>query len=209
MLYDSGITAQSLIENLCTELDVPTEFSVIEKSELVQSLNTIEKILYKNIIREIFCTEVAVTSNIITLPVINSNIASTYSTVSFSDIVRLQNKSDSKEFTKCSLDKFSLFSNAYCVNADSIKINPSEGETISSVQVYMVVCPAEKVLTKDGINGNVNVPYEFIPMIKAYIRGELYKVINEDDIAAKWIADFNSQLENFKQYVASASALIG
>ncbi len=48
---------------------------------------------------------------------------------------------------------------------------------------------------------HVAVPIEFIDLVKAKLRGEAYKVMNEDALAAKWLNDYNVLLENFKAWI--------
>ena len=39
---------------------------------------------------------------------------------------------------------------------------------------------------------------EFVPMLVSKLKGELYRLANEDGQAAKWFADYNQELETFK-----------
>ena len=47
----------------------------------------------------------------------------------------------------------------------------------------------------------VPLPYEFVELVKCKLRGEAYKVINDDGVAAKWLAEYDVLLENFKTYI--------
>ena len=58
-------------------------------------------------------------------------------------------------------------------------------------------------------NSNVMVPLEFIDLVKAKLRGEAYKLANEDDIAAKWLNDYNILLETFKAWISEKSSNFG
>ena len=53
------------------------------------------------------------------------------------------------------------------------------------------------------------VPYEFIDIIKAKLRGEAYKLANEDALAAKWLQDYNAQLQDFAAWVQDKAAVFG
>ena len=52
-------------------------------------------------------------------------------------------------------------------------------------------------------------PVEFIDLVKAKLRGEAYKLANEDNHAAKWLNDYNTLLETFKAWIADKSANFG
>lgn len=76
---------------------------------------------------------------------------------------------------------------------------PDKPET---VEIAHVVRPA--LITEETADeAEVMVPPEFIPMVLARLRGEMYKVANEDGLAAKWLADYNTELETFKVWAAS------
>ena len=216
-MFDSGISAQSLIDELYNEIDLPYEFRTNEKNELVTSLNTIEKIIYKNIIRHVEMVQVSLVDNSVSLVDINTAIGNSFENIDASDIVKCEEVISGKTFTRTTLDKFNAISGTYIFSNGYFSINPDkvfntttqlyETPVVENINIYFVACPPRKVITTindvDTINGNVMIPYEFIPMIKSYIRGEQYKILNEDDIAQKWIADFNSQIENFKQFISS------
>jgi len=52
-------------------------------------------------------------------------------------------------------------------------------------------------------------PIEFIDLAKAKLRGEAYKVANEDSLAAKWINDYNMLVETFKAWIERERANFG
>jgi hypothetical protein len=56
---------------------------------------------------------------------------------------------------------------------------------------------------------NVALPVEYLDMAGAKIRGEAYKIANEDGLAAKWLADYNQQVENFKIWASSRNERFG
>lgn len=55
----------------------------------------------------------------------------------------------------------------------------------------------------------VRLPLEFIDMAKAKLRGEAYKLANEDVLAAKWLNDYNVLLESFKAWVQTKEPRFG
>lgn len=50
-------------------------------------------------------------------------------------------------------------------------------------------------------DGVVPLPYEFVELVRCKLRGEAYKLINDDGVAAKWLAEYDVLLENFKTYI--------
>ena len=56
---------------------------------------------------------------------------------------------------------------------------------------------------------NVMVPLEFIDLVKAKLRGEAYKLANEDVLSAKWLNDYNILLENFKMWISEKNSNFG
>ena len=55
----------------------------------------------------------------------------------------------------------------------------------------------------------VKIPVEFIDLAKAKLRGEAYKIANEDSLAAKWLNDYNILLETFKLWIANKQSSFG
>lgn len=48
----------------------------------------------------------------------------------------------------------------------------------------------------------VPVPIDFIDMVKAKIRGDMYNISNDDDLAAKWYNIYNARIEDFKIFIS-------
>ena len=53
------------------------------------------------------------------------------------------------------------------------------------------------------------VPVEFIDLVKAKLRGEAYKLVNEGEIAAMWLNDYNILLETFKAWISEKAPNFG
>lgn len=56
---------------------------------------------------------------------------------------------------------------------------------------------------------DVRMVAEFVPMYLARLRGEMYKLANEQGLSAQWIGEYNTELENFKVWNASHDAHFG
>ena len=76
--------------------------------------------------------------------------------------------------------------------------------------IYFVRPTLKTVNSSDVVgSGNVMLPVEFIDLAKAKLRADAYKIANEDALAAKWIADYNVLLENFKAWMDGKRANFG
>ena len=67
----------------------------------------------------------------------------------------------------------------------------------------MLKSQCEELYDKVEDEMNVPVPIDFIDMVKAKIRGDMYNLSNDDDLAAKWYGVYNARLEDFKMFVAN------
>ena len=56
---------------------------------------------------------------------------------------------------------------------------------------------------------DIPLPVEFIELAKCKLRGEGYKLMNDDGQAAKWLNEYNMLLENFKAYIYSHGSRFG
>ena len=53
------------------------------------------------------------------------------------------------------------------------------------------------------------VPMEWLDLVGAKMRGEAYKIANEDGLSAKWLNDYNTQLEYLKIWAAKRNERYG
>lgn len=72
------------------------------------------------------------------------------------------------------------------------------------VQIAHIIRPADAELDSE-----VCVPREFIPMVLSRLRGEMYRIANEDGLASKWLSDYNTELETFKLWCAQHGKTYG
>jgi hypothetical protein len=78
--------------------------------------------------------------------------------------------------------------------------------------IVHIVKPALVTVTSHGnISEGVNVmvPIEFIDLVKSKLRGEAYKLANEDALAAKWLNDYNTLLETFRAWITEKASNFG
>ena len=92
---------------------------------------------------------------------------------------------------------------------ESLSVQYYEPATYPSIGFEAFVTANTVVVNVPASNDNVMVPVEFIDLVKAKLRGEAYKLVNEDGIAAKWLNDYNMLLETFKAWIFDKSANFG
>ena len=206
-MFDSGISVKNLIDELKnTEVDIALE---IPNITYVTWLNALQQILYTEIIKEqkkrVFKPPFNIEEGISLEAENNENKPS------FEDIHTVYAKLDEYDvqLIKSTVTSGMIFPNTYYKNNEKLYFNTKEEPTELTV-VYYVKPKLVKTDEEDEITeGNVMIPIEFIDLVKAKLRGEAYKLANEDNIAAKWLNDYNNLLETFKVWIASKSSTFG
>ncbi len=216
-MFDSRISAAELIEEVKDEADISPD---IPDKRYVDWYNSIEQLLYSEIIQEqrsrrieeyVGTAETGHTTKI------DRSFAFTEfldrkqpdeDEMRFSDIVAVFNSGQQLIKTTLLGAVYNGFEDCYydAYGKLGLKINDA-----GAVTVIYNTRPALKVLTNAGDveGGNVMVPVEFIDLIKAKLRGEAYKLSNENELAAKWMNDYNALLDTFKAWAQSRAALFG
>ncbi len=215
-MYDSGISAAELINQLQIEADIAIEIS---NAAYVFELNSLEQLLYTEIIREQRSVSVTPpTNNIIDMSTISALKGTGENDIRFEDIYTVyahtpeqssETLSIANQLIKTNLASSDIFPNTWYNSGGKLGIHTDF--TPTKIEIIYFVKPALKTVNaSDEVqSGNVSIPYEFIGLIKAKLRGEMYKAVNEDGIAGKWLNDYNVQLENFKAWCQSRQAQFG
>lgn len=77
----------------------------------------------------------------------------------------------------------------------------------NNVTVYFNGRP--KVITDCNIDKrNIAIPLEFIDLLRCRIRSEFYKYVDEDTLSAKWTAEYNAILEDFKEWCSAREEVL-
>ena len=203
-MFDSGISVKDLVEELkTTEVDIALD---IPDTSYAEWLNSLQQLLYTEIIKEqrkiaVACPETKLIS-ISSLPIANDE-----NRPRFEDICTIY--ADGTQLMKTTLASGAIFTDTFSKNSNDISINtmstPKNVEIIYFVKPALVTCNTHKNIN----DANIMVPVEFIDLVKAKLRGEAYKLANEDSIAAKWLNDYNILLETFKAWIAEKSPNFG
>jgi hypothetical protein len=202
-MFDSKISVSSLITDLKTEIDVALPIS---NKTYITWLNGLEQLLYSEFIREHGKITInSPTSNPIDID--SLIVPANESPIRFEDIYTVF--ADETQLIKSSLVSGIIFPNTYYKQGADIGYNVSS--TPAKLTIVYFVKPAIKTVSESDVigTGNLMLPLEFIDLMKSKLRGEAYKLANEDSLAAKWINDYNVLLENFKAWVSSRQAQFG
>lgn len=190
-MFDSGVTANDLINNLRSEIDISLAIPV---GSFVIWINTIEQLLYTEIIKEQKQYKMTLSGNTVKLTEIPS--AADEKPVLYEDILKVY--ANKVELTPANIVQGIVFPNTYYKENNNITI--ATDFTAPELRIIYMVRPIIKsVSTITTLN--VMLPYEFLELINAKIRGEMYKLVNEESVGAKWINDYNVLLESFRVWL--------
>ncbi len=199
-MFDSGIKASALIEQIENEADIAIP---ITKESYISWLNSLEQLLYTEIIQEQGKIELGgVNSTVININALNAPAGE--NAVRFEDIHAVY--ADRTQLIKSTVASGVIFPDTYYKTGNDIGVNlKNEPETI---KIIYFVKPELKTLSNISAK-NVMLPVEFIDLAKAKLRGEAYKVANEMELSAVWINDYNVLLETFKEWLAEKQPKFG
>ena len=203
-MYKSSITAKSLIDRLMAEADFSP---VIPLGAYIDWLNALESRLYSEIIKEIWAVEANVTVSgteaYVAMSSIDPGSTEDYPVAlpRVQDIVSVM--ADGVVFERSGGRLVhEVPGNKFYERGGDIVITTATVAVPSKVTVLFTVRPEPKS-AENYTERYIMMPDEFIPMAEAYIRAQAYKVANEDDLAAKWIGEYNTDLQNFIYFNAN------
>ena len=199
-MFDSGITASALIEQIKDEADIAIP---IPDATYVLWLNALEQLLYTELIQEQGKIELdGVNGSVISIDTLN--VPNGENAVRFEDIHAIY--ADQTQLIESTVASGVIFPDTYYKIGNDIGVNLKKEP--EKVKIVYFIKPELK--TTDNINvKNVMVPIEFIDLVKAKLRGEAYKVANEGELAAMWINDYNVLLETFKAWLSGKQPEFG
>ncbi|MCH5213193.1 MAG: hypothetical protein J1G06_09265 [Oscillospiraceae bacterium] len=214
-MFDSGITAKELIEDIQSEADI--EIPIPDKT-YIEWLNAVEQLLYGEIIQEQNEATLGVLLHTAEIPdggeyeysyhvfsLSNIDVPGGADKIRFEDIITVFAGPVQLIKTTAIGAAGQQFPNCWYKAGDAVKVYTN---IYSSIDAFYNVRPALK--TPDNYSDvNVRVPYEFISLVKAKLRGEAYKLANEDMLAAKWLNDYNAQLQDFAAWIQAKQPQFG
>jgi hypothetical protein len=193
-MFDSKISAYSLIEEIKDEADIAIPIS---DEVYISWLNALEQLLYSEIIKEqsLLCFDHPDSEAI---DIESHNIR-------FEDIHAVFVNS-TRQLIKSTLTSGCIFPNTYFKENNQLVVNC--GDVVENIDVIYFIRPVLKT-EENYADETVKLPVEFIDLARAKLRGEAYKVANEDNLAAKWINDYNVLLETFRVWLVGKQSTFG
>ena len=171
-MYDCGITAKEVIDAVISEADIAP---AIPEDTYIRWLNQLEQNLYGSVITDTVCENAVCSGGYISISCPAEDVTAVFC--------------GADELAKTTPDVLPLLANLnfYAVENGRLKTGYPGGA--------FTVCrrnrPALK--TKDNYSTEtVKIPYAFSEAVYAKLRGEAYKLANEDELAAKWLGDYNA-----------------
>ena len=188
-MYNCGMTALDLIESIEEEADVSVQ---IPRSVYIRAINTVEQFIYTEILRESVLAVIPYEENVI--PLSSIPVPDDCAPVHYDDIMRVF--ADNHECEKSGASGALDFADKQFYYTDY------NGHLLLQLQEY----PAEirmiiriRPCLKDESGADMlAIPAEYVDLLASKMRGEAYKIANEDALAAKWLNEYNYHLENFK-----------
>lgn len=195
-MFDSGISVKNLIYELKGEVDIAIP---IPDETYITWLNSLQQLLYTETIKEQKKFKL-LTPNSSPISISSIEVENGENKPRFEDIHTIY--ADGVQLIRSTVTSGVIFLNTFYKDNNNIGYNTEK--TPSELTIVYFVKPA---LATD--TSNVMVPIEFIDLVKAKLRGEAYKLANEDNLAAKWLNDYNVLLETFKVWLADKSPIFG
>jgi len=205
-MYDSGIKAKDFLDALDQEADISID---IPRDSMLRWLSTVEQFVYTEVLKEYVRTTVDLTSipvdviRLDTLPVPPGAAIPVYD-----DVIRVYGE-EGQELRKSGAVagyEFPDYDLYYADYNGGLVLHTRIEQ--SKVTIIYRIRPEIKITDNQAVL-NVALPVEYLDMAGAKIRGEAYKIANEDGLAAKWLADYNQQVENFKVWAVSRNERYG
>ena len=202
-MYDSGIKCSDFINSIIGETDISVEVS---NASWYRWLSAVEQFVYTEIVNE--CKSFSVNYGDLTdnkIPLSDISVATQYAAVCYDDVTEVY--ADDAQLEKSGVKGIKDFADKDLYYTDyngNIIISTSDvPETIT------VIYRLKPLIKSESSTANVYLPIEFVDMAAARLRGEAYKIANEDGLAGKWLADYNTQLESFKVWAEKRNMRYG
>lgn len=207
-MYDSNVTVKDFIDALVDEADVSIP---IPEADWLRWLNAVEQFAYTEILNEYVSTYLRLDnfpSDVI--PVSMLDVPEGAAAPIVDDIIRIY-ADGGEQIPKSGVIGALEFPDKNTFYVDfrgNIVLRFREREEPDHVTVVYRLRPALKTADNKATL-HVALPPEYLDMAAAKMRGEAYKIANEDGIAGKWLADYNQQVQNFQVWAASRNERFG
>lgn len=199
-MYDSGVTMEALAAMLQSEVDIADDIS---EESIYRWVSSLEQLLYSDVIRCYRAATVTLSEHSFLL----SDIAvrDGERAVTFDDVAKIY--VGTTELARCSVIgayQFESDKPLYYEDGDRVYIRYFSDAPYEATVIYTVRPSTEKTASS-----TVCLPYEWLDMVLAKVKGEAYKVAGDDAQAAKWLGDFNAQNESFRLWASERQKRFG
>lgn len=204
-MFDSGYPAEKLIEEV--EKETNLAFPVTRES-YASWLNLCEQGLYSDIIREEKAEEV---------PFAQGIDVRELSCDGFVDMARpddirsvfLTLDGKTEEVEKLSLENYLRgFGTGfvYACEGNRFVFRRSDERTDGTLTFIRTIRPIPKRVIGDAVTGTIMLPEEYLELMRCRLRGEKYRLMNEDVMCGKWISEYNYHLQMFTAFIEARRA---
>lgn len=198
-MYNSGVTIADIITELSGEVDIAGS---IPDSAYIRWVNSLEQLLYTDVLGFYSAHSVTLSNGGFALSSITSGTGE--DSCRYDDIVKVYG--DGREFVRAGVISSVIFDgdkNIYWQDGDTVRLSSIvEPDTVTVVRR---IRPAKKTTS----SGTVMLPYEWLELLLSKLRGEAYKLANDDGQAAKWLNDYNSLLSSFSEWASKRQERYG
>lgn len=199
-MYDSNVTINELISMLSSEVDVVAD---IKSGYVCRWVSSLEQLLYQDVLKFYRTSTVTVRDGGFSL--FSLEIGNGEKVPIFDDIVKVYDETD--ELVRSGAIAAHQFKDdkaIYYLDGSNVKV-----KLFTNSDTLCVIYRVRPEIKTDVSGDTVKIPYEWIEMVLARIRGEVYKLAGDDDNAAKWLNDYNTQLESFKLWASERQKWFG
>lgn len=200
-IFDSGVNVSAFISQMQEEFE---PYNGVARWRLVEWINALEQLIYSDIVQyesygevEAKLDETYGTQNYLDEDInyISFKIHPELSAIRAGDIFAV--KADGVMLASGRDYDSDMIDGTWYDRRGRLHVNV--GFRPKVITVYFYARP--KLISEENIaERDVHVPPEFIDLFRTRIRGEFYKLVNEDMLAAKWVNEYNAILEDFKEW---------
>ena len=202
-MFDSGYSAEKIICEIESETNIAFP---VDRTNYVTWINAFEQPLYSDIICEQRTSE---------LPFKTSFFAAELDFCAYDEdvpragdiktIFCVDKDGRIRECERVSMGAVSAgicSKYAYVGTGERFLLHVPDAESEDKIRVIRHARPVPKQLIGESVAGNIALPADHLEMLRCKLRGEKYRLLNEDTLCAKWIDEYNARLEDFKTFIA-------
>lgn len=201
-MYHSGVTVADAIDMLSNEVDIVGDIPV---SSYLRWVSSLEQLIYSDLVVDERSGSVSASPEF-TLNLGYLTRGTDEKIPTFDEVRKVYRNGE--ELTRAGLSAVHQFGDdkaIYYKKANTVGVSVYGGGVGESFTVIWRAVPNVKTEESEEIL----VPYEWLDMVLAKMRGEAYKIANDDAQAAKWLGDYNAQMESFRLWAAERGKRYG